>query len=90
MNTATQSANTRAATAPDALISVRGLQTHFFTDEGIVRAVDGVDFDLKRGSTLGIVAKVVAASRYRQVRPADRGATGKDRQRRDPLLSRPR
>ena len=57
MNTATQTTDSQARPSTDALISVRGLQTHFFTDEGVVRAVDGVDFDLKRGSTLGIVGE---------------------------------
>ncbi len=41
----------------DAILSVRNLTTHFFTDEGVVRAVDGVDFDLMPGSTMGIVGE---------------------------------
>ncbi|CAI8007544.1 Dipeptide transport ATP-binding protein DppD [Geodia barretti] len=45
------------ATAKDAILSVRGLETHFFTDEGVVRAVDGVDFDIQPGSTMGIVGE---------------------------------
>ncbi|MBT7099215.1 ABC transporter ATP-binding protein, partial [Candidatus Poribacteria bacterium] len=41
----------------DALLSIRGLRTHFFLDEGTVRAVDGVDLDVRRGRTLGIVGE---------------------------------
>lgn len=42
---------------PELLLRVRGLQTYFQTEEGLVKAVDGVDFDLKRGETLGIVGE---------------------------------
>ena len=39
------------------LLEVKNLQTHFFTDEGVVRAVDGVSYNLYRGQTLGIVGE---------------------------------
>lgn len=39
------------------LLSVRGLQTYFETEDGTVRAVDGIDFDLEKGKTLGIVGE---------------------------------
>src|ERR671929_846506 len=39
------------------LLDVRGLKTHFFTDEGVVRAVDGVDLFINKGETLGIVGE---------------------------------
>ena len=39
------------------LLEVRGLRTHFASERGEVRAVDGVDFRLERGRTLGIVGE---------------------------------
>ena len=37
------------------LLDIRGLKTHFATDEGFVHAVDGVDLAIDRGETLGVV-----------------------------------
>src|SRR6266850_1861841 len=41
----------------EALLSVRNLKTYFSQDEGLVRAVDGVSFDLYPGVTLGVVGE---------------------------------
>ncbi len=39
------------------LLDVKNLKTYFFTDEGVVRAVDGVDLYIDQGETLGIVGE---------------------------------
>jgi peptide/nickel transport system ATP-binding protein len=41
----------------DSLLEIRGLKTHFATDDGMVRAVDGVDLTIARGETLGVVGE---------------------------------
>ena len=43
--------------ASAAMLEVRDLHIHFPTDDGLVKAVDGVSFTLERGKTLGIVGE---------------------------------
>ena len=52
---ATQVAGTTGDTGP--LLDVRDLRTYFKTDDGIVKAVDGVSFSVERGKTLGVVGE---------------------------------
>ena len=41
----------------DLLVEVKDLKTHFFMNQGVVKAVDGVNLAIKRGGTLGIVGE---------------------------------
>lgn len=41
----------------DILLEVNDLQTHFFVEDGVVKAVDGVSFQVESGKTLGIVGE---------------------------------
>lgn len=41
----------------DVLLQVQDLQTHFFLRDGVVKAVDGVDFTIHRGQTLCVVGE---------------------------------
>ena len=43
--------------AIDPLLEVKGLRTHFFTPEGRVRAVDGVDLSIGKRRTLGVLGE---------------------------------
>jgi oligopeptide/dipeptide ABC transporter ATP-binding protein len=41
----------------DTVLEVRDLQTHFFLRRGVIKAVDGVSFSLRRGEVLGLVGE---------------------------------
>jgi peptide/nickel transport system ATP-binding protein len=41
----------------DNILEFHNLQTHFFTDTGTVKAVDGVSFNIPKGSTVGVVGE---------------------------------
>jgi len=42
---------------PEPILKIRGLKTYFFLDEGMVKAVDGVDLDIRKGEILGLVGE---------------------------------
>ncbi len=44
-----------AATAP--LLDVRGLKTYFYTEDGVVQAINGVDFTIRPGEVMGLVGE---------------------------------
>lgn len=44
-------------TNPDLLLQVENLKTYFYTEDGVVKAVDGVDFFVRRGEVLGLVGE---------------------------------
>jgi peptide/nickel transport system ATP-binding protein len=48
-----------SATAPDTnvILDVRDLKTYFFTYDGVVKALDGVTFKIRRGETTGLVGE---------------------------------
>ena len=63
-----------------ALLELRGLRTYFFSDEGEARAVDGVDYAILEGETLGVVGesgcgKSVTALSIMQLVPNPPGRT---------------
>lgn len=39
------------------ILEIKGLKTHFFTDDGVVKAVDGVDLSISEGQTVGVVGE---------------------------------
>lgn len=59
-NGRTQVQSTNGAAAgrdPDEILRVEDLQTFFYTEDGVVKSVDGVSFSLRRGETMGLVGE---------------------------------
>ena len=49
--------NEQTAAGDEILLEVRGLKTYFYTEDGVVKAVDGVDFDVRKGEIVAIVGE---------------------------------
>lgn len=59
----------------DTILSVNDLKTHFYTEMGVVQAVDGISFDIKEGEIVGLVGEsgagksVASKSLLRLIKP---------------------
>ncbi len=49
--------NEQTTAGDEVLLEVRGLKTYFFTEDGVVKAVDGVDFNVRKGEIVAIVGE---------------------------------
>ncbi len=73
---------TESLEAASPVLSIRNLKTHFFTDLGVVPAVDGVDLEVFAGQTLGVVGEsgcgksVTGLSAMRLVAPPGKIVSG--------------
>jgi peptide/nickel transport system ATP-binding protein/oligopeptide transport system ATP-binding protein len=45
------------AVQTETLIEIRGLKTYFYTEDGVVPAIDGIDFKIRKGETVAIVGE---------------------------------
>ena len=67
----------------DLMLDIQSLKTHFYTEDGVVKAVDGVDLYIKKGETLGVVGEsgcgksVTSLSVMRLVAPPGKITEGK-------------
>ncbi len=84
-----------SATTHDVVLDVRDLQTYFYNRRGVLKVVDGVSFQLRRGETLGLVGEsgcgksMTALSLLRLVpRPAARIVGGEIRLGGEDILSK--
>ncbi len=72
----------KSNTDQNALLQVKNIKTYFFTEDGVVKAVDGVDFYIKKGEVLGLVGEsgcgksVTSLSIMRLVGPPGRVVEG--------------
>jgi oligopeptide/dipeptide ABC transporter ATP-binding protein len=49
--------NRQSTARGETILDVRDLKTYFYTEDGVVKAVDGVDFSVKAGQVLGLVGE---------------------------------
>ena len=81
MSAAAQEGLAAGGPSGDVLIEIKGLETYFHLDEGVLKAVDSIDLTIHRGETLGLVGesgcgKSVAARSVMRIVPAPGKSTG--------------
>jgi peptide/nickel transport system ATP-binding protein len=57
METSTAPLLTPSVSTHRPLLEIRGLRTHFYTESGVAKAVDGVDLEIRQGEVLGLVGE---------------------------------